>query len=68
MDRKPLIGEHPIIKNLYIINGMGSKAVLMAPLLIHELLQNKIDASVEIRRFSNKIKAENIDFANSLIH
>ena len=67
-DRKPLIGEHPIIKNLYIINGMGSKAVLMAPLLINELLENKVGASVDIKRFYNKIKSENIDYANSLIH
>ena len=67
-DRKPLIGEHPIIKNLYIINGMGSKAVLMAPLLINELLENKVETSADIKRFSNKIKSENIDYANSLIH
>ena len=67
-DRRPLIGEHPIIKNLYIINGMGSKAVLMAPLLINELLENKVGTSVDIKRFSNKIKSKNIDYANSLIH
>ena len=55
-DRKPLIGEHPIIKNLYIINGMGSKAVLMAPLLISELLKNKVDKSTDIKRFQKKNK------------
>lgn len=67
-DRKPLIGEHPIIKNLYIINGMGSKAVLMAPLLISELLKNKVDKSTDIKRFQKKIKPSNINYANSLIH
>ena len=67
-DRKPLIGEHPIIKNLYIINGMGSKAVLMAPLLINELLKNKVDKSADIKRFQKKIKPLNINYANSLIH
>ena len=67
IDRKPLIGEHPIIKNLYIINGMGSKAVLMAPLLINELLENKLEVSVDIKRFFNNIKTQNIDYANYII-
>lgn len=43
IDRKPVIGEHPEIKNLYIFNGMGSKAVLMAPLLAKELIESIID-------------------------
>ena len=71
LDRKPLIGEHPIIKNLYTLNGMGSKAILMAPLLVKELLDciymNKsLDSMVNINRFSKKIKDENIDYAKSL--
>ena len=70
-DRKPLIGEHPIIKNLYIINGMGSKAILMAPLLISELLdtiyKNKpLDSLVNIERFAIKIEDVNINYAKSL--
>jgi glycine oxidase len=73
VDRKPLIGEHPIIKNLYIINGMGSKAVLMAPLLIKELLENifnsnNIPINVDISRFYNKLEVKNIEYANSLIN
>ena len=71
LDRKPLIGEHPIIKNLYTVNGMGSKAILMAPLLVSELLdyiyQNKsLDSMVNINRFSKKINDENINYAKSL--
>ena len=72
IDRKPLIGKHPIIKNLYIINGMGSKAVLMAPLLINEFLEvifkNQIfKVSVDIKRYNNKLKKENISFAKSFL-
>ena len=72
IDRKPLIGKHPIIKNLYIINGMGSKAVLMAPLLINEFLEvifkNQIfKDSVDIKRYCNKLKKENISFAKSFL-
>ena len=71
VDRKPLIGEHPIIKNLYTVNGMGSKAILMAPLLVRELLnyiyqKKPLDSMVNISRFSKKINDENIDYAKSL--
>lgn len=71
LDRKPLVGEHPIIKNLYTVNGMGSKAILMAPLLVKELLdsiyKNKpLNSMVNIKRFSKKINAENLDYAKSL--
>ena len=71
LDRKPLIGEHPIIKNLYTVNGMGSKAILMAPLLVKELLDSiymnkSLDSMVNINRFTNKINAENLDYAKSL--
>ena len=62
LDRKPLIGEHPIIKNLYTVNGMGSKAILMAPLLVRELLdyiyqKKPLDSMTNINRFSKKINA-----------
>ena len=71
LDRKPLIGEHPIIKNLYTVNGMGSKAILMAPLLVRELLnyiylKKPLNPMVNINRFTKKINYENIDYANSL--
>ena len=70
-DRKPLIGEHPIIKNLFTVNGMGSKAILMAPLLVRELLnyiylKKPLDPMVNINRFTKKINNENIDYAKSL--
>lgn len=30
-DRRPLLGQHPAYKNLYICNGFGSRGVLIAP-------------------------------------
>lgn len=71
LDRKPFVGEHPIIKNLYTVNGMGSKAILMAPLLVRELLdyiyhKKPLDSMINISRFSKKINDENIDYAKSL--
>ncbi|WP_066624717.1 NAD(P)/FAD-dependent oxidoreductase [Rufibacter roseus] len=37
-DRKPLIGVHPELSQVAIFNGMGSKGVLMAPLLAQQLI------------------------------
>ncbi|WP_225986526.1 FAD-binding oxidoreductase [Rufibacter sp. LB8] len=37
-DRKPLVGLHPELPQVAIFNGMGSKGVLMAPLLAEQFL------------------------------
>lgn len=37
-DRRPLIGKHSSIPNLYLFNGMGSRGCFMAPLLSKELI------------------------------
>ena len=44
-DRKPLVGRVPNYKNLSVFNGMGSRAVLMAPLLSLELLAHLFEGS-----------------------
>lgn len=56
-DRRPLLGEHPEIKNLFILNGLGSKGVLLAPyfaqMLVHSIFDNlPADPEVSIQRFS----------------
>lgn len=40
LDRRPLIGRHPEINNIYLFNGMGSKSVMLSPYLSHELFNN----------------------------
>ena len=37
VDRRPLIGGHPEYSNLFILNGFGSRGVLIGPQLSHEL-------------------------------
>lgn len=37
-DRKPVLGVHPEHKNLYILNGFGSRGVMAAPSLSKQLL------------------------------
>jgi glycine oxidase len=58
-DRRPLVGNHPIHKNLYIFNGMGSKTVMMAPLMAKQLIDNiehqsEIFLEADIKRLEKK--------------
>lgn len=57
-DRRPLVGQHPIYKNLYVLNGLGTRGVMVAPLvsnqLLNSILHNKpLDAEIDIKRFNN---------------
>ena len=38
-DRKPLVGRHPQYANLFVLNGFGSRGVMIGPLAAHQLLQ-----------------------------
>lgn len=56
LDRKPILGEHPNIKDVYIVNGMGSKAVSLAPLLTKEMCDfmlndTPLHTEIDINRF-----------------
>ncbi|TRO67122.1 NAD(P)/FAD-dependent oxidoreductase [Christiangramia sabulilitoris] len=58
-DRKPLVGEHPEISNMYCCNGFGSRGVLIAPnvslaLLDHIENDMDLDTEVDLRRFTRK--------------
>ena len=55
-DRKPVLGVHPQINSMYIVNGMGSKAVSMAPLLVQEMADYMeqgipLPLEVDLKRF-----------------
>ncbi|MCO5725735.1 NAD(P)/FAD-dependent oxidoreductase [Robiginitalea marina] len=41
-DRRPLVGRHPLHQGLYVLNGLGSRGVLVAPYAAH-CLQRLID-------------------------
>ncbi|MEZ4852808.1 NAD(P)/FAD-dependent oxidoreductase [Flavobacterium sp.] len=50
-DRRPLVGTHPIYNNLHILNGLGTRGVMLAPFLAKNLwnyLENKIPLDKEI--------------------
>lgn len=59
VDRRPLVGQHPEHKNLYVLNGFGSRGVLIAPYASNQLYQAietgaAIDPEMDIRRFTEK--------------
>ena len=56
-DRRPFVGRHSNIKNLYIINGLGSKGVSQSPYCSIELFNyieyNKnLDKEINIKRIN----------------
>ncbi len=64
VDRKPLVGEHPEINNMYCCNGFGSRGVLIAPNMATELLRNiemgmELDAEIDLTRFTQKYYSSN---------
>ena len=55
-DRRPLIGTHPTYKNLHILNGLGTRGVMLAPAMALDLFDciekgKSLDKSIDIKRF-----------------
>ena len=55
-DRRPIIGSHPEHKNIWCMNGLGSRGVLWAPYLAIGLVEalkdvQKISPSLDLARF-----------------
>ena len=58
-DRRPVMGEHPNHKGIYIFNGLGTKGYLMAPLLSEEMADfiisgKELHQEVKLSRFYKK--------------
>jgi len=58
-DRRPLVGEHKNYKNVYVLNGLGTRGVMIGPYVANELYNyiehNKtLNAEVDIKRFTTK--------------
>jgi len=59
-DRRPLIGTHHIYPNLHLLNGLGTRGVMLGPFLadkLFESIENKsaLDAQIDIKRFYKKL-------------
>ncbi len=58
-DRRPLVGQHPTYDSLYVLNGFGSRGVLIGPYASYQLyehIENKaaLDSEMNIARFTKK--------------
>ncbi len=56
IDRRPLVGVHKKYKQLVILNGLGTRGVMIAPLMAKKLFQNienkiPLDKEISINRF-----------------
>ena len=55
-DRRPLVGKHPKYENLAILNGLGTRGVMIAPIAAKSLFNNlekniEIDKEISITRY-----------------
>jgi glycine oxidase len=58
-DRRPLVGTHKLHKNLHIINGLGTRGVMLGPSLAKDLFNHIengtfLDNNIDINRFDKK--------------
>ncbi|MCB0376325.1 MAG: FAD-binding oxidoreductase, partial [Sinomicrobium sp.] len=64
-DRRPLAGTHPVYDNVHILNGLGSRGVLMAPFAARRLyhsIEDKVPLyeAMDIKRYEKRYSpAEN---------
>lgn len=57
IDRRPLVGQHTTYRNLYVLNGLGTRGVMIAPYVAEQLYQYIEDAKplnpeIDIKRFA----------------
>ena len=55
-DRRPLVGRHPNHKNMYVLNGLGTRGVLIAPAMaeaLHAFIETDtpLPEEIDINRF-----------------
>ncbi len=56
-DRRPLVGQHQDYENMYVLNGLGTRGVIIGPYVAKRLfnfIENKIplEKEIDIKRFS----------------
>lgn len=56
IDRRPIIGSHPLYKNMHVFNGLGTKGVMLAPYFaknfVHFLMKKEtLHTESDVMRF-----------------
>jgi len=55
-DRRPLVGESPNNNNVFLLNGMGTRGVMIAPFIAEQLFNHiefseKLNPEIDLKRF-----------------
>jgi len=55
-DRRPLVGKHELHKNMYVLNGLGTRGVMIGPFIaqaLYNFIEHDIllDNAINIKRF-----------------
>lgn len=55
-DRRPMVGTHPKHQNLHVLNGLGTRGVMLAPAMAKALFENienqiPLEKEIDIKRF-----------------
>ncbi|WP_091473447.1 NAD(P)/FAD-dependent oxidoreductase [Flavobacterium swingsii] len=58
-DRRPLVGTHHEYKNIHILNGLGTRGIMLGPSLARDLFLHMehgtpLDINIDIKRFDKK--------------
>ena len=58
-DRRPLVGTHPNHNSIHILNGLGTRGVMLGPAMAKALFENieyekPLDKTIDIKRFDKK--------------
>lgn len=61
-DRRPLVGTHPLYKNVHLLNGLGTRGVMLAPAMAKSLFDNiehqiPLDKTIDICRIKSFVSS-----------
>lgn len=56
-DRRPLVGAHPTKNNCFVLNGLGTRGVMLSPYVSEQLFNHiefktELDKEIDIKRFN----------------
>lgn len=61
-DRRPLVGTHPMYANIHVLNGLGTRGVMLAPAMascLFNYIENNVplDPMIDIKRIKNFVSS-----------
>lgn len=61
-DRRPLVGTHPLHNTIHVLNGLGTRGVMLAPAMATSLFNNienniPLDPMIDIKRIKNFVSS-----------